>query len=423
MLNKVKSRFVSGKTTQLITKITMLIILSLLITMPVVVFAQETIDEKAKDFGDRMDQWGEKMDDWGNQIEQSIEAGDPIPPIPPLPFGNNADGDYDVSPRLGAYIEDMDFEDAYEKHYPYCYGVYISSVVNGGNFDLAGIRGGDIIMEFDSEKVRFEDHLLQLRDSKNIGDTVTIKLFRNEKEIETQLTFAAPKPKEEKEGKEVQHYPGMRKDKKLHPGFGGGGPEVILLEADFAGINKLLKANGFDDLTGTYMPLFGGYGMGNVGNGWFIGGAGYGYEKIQKISVDGGTRRYEYHVGFGGVTINKKVALMKDVIVDLGLLVGGGTATLELRQTDGDYSWIDDFNNNPNYYSLKYRKPFMVYHPSAGVLVRVLPWMGIHGSVGYLGSYAFNDDWKDDYFDYTVKGDSPKVLDGLSYSLGVWFGH
>jgi hypothetical protein len=49
--------------------------------------------------------------------------------------------------------------------------------------------------------------------------------------------------------------------------------------------------------------------------------------------------------------------------------------------------------------------------------------MGIHGSVGYLGSYSFNDDWKDDYFHYTVGGDSPKVLDGLSYSLGVWFGH
>lgn len=420
MLNKVKSRFVSGKTSQLITKITMTIILSLLITTPVVVFAQDTIEEKAEAFGERMDQWGDKMDEWGENLEQSIENGEPIPPIPPLPFGKDFDEYTNISLKLGAYIEDMDFEDAYEKHYPYCYGVYISSVVNGGNFDLAGIRGSDIVMEFDGEKVRFEDHLLQLRDSKNIGDTVTIKVFRNEKEIEMQLTFAAPKPKEDKE---VKHFPGMKKEKKPHPGFGGVGPEVILLEADFAGINKLLQANGFDDLTDKYMPLFGGYGMGNVGNGWFIGGGGYGYEKIHKISVDGGTRRYEYRIGFWGVTINKKVALMKDVIVDLGLLVGGGEATLELRQTDGDYTWTDSFDDNPNYYSLKYRKAFMAYRPSAGVLIRVLPWMGIHGSVGYLGSYSFNDDWKDDYFDYTVKGDSPKVLNGLSYSLGVWFGH
>lgn len=405
-----------------ITKIPMTIILSLLIAMPVIVFAQENIGQKAEEFGDRIDQWGDKMDEWGENLEQSIENGEQIPPMPPLPFGK-LEYDYEASPKLGAYIEDMDFEDAYEKHYPYCYGVYISSVVNGGNFDLAGIRGGDIIMEFDGEKVRFEDHLLQLRDSKNIGDTVTIKLFRNEKEIETELTFAAPKPKEGKGDKEVQHFPGMRKEKKLHPGFGGGGPEVILLKADFDGINKILQANGFDDLTDTYMPLFGGYGMVNVGNGWFIGGGGYGYEKIQKISINNGTRRYEYIVGFGGVTVNKKIALAKNIVVDLGILVGGGEASLELRQTDGDYTWNDSFDDNPSYYSLKYRKTFMAYRPTAGLLVRVLPWMGIHGSVGYLGSYSFNDDWKDDYFDYTVKGDSPKVLNGLSYSLGVWFGH
>lgn len=394
-------------------------IVAFLFILPVTVFSQDTLEEKAEDFGDRMDQWGNKMDEWGNDLEDALENGD-IKPPPPLPFGDNYDNDYNASPKLGAYIDDMDFEDAYKKHYPYCYGVYISDVIDGSNSDKAGLRGGDIIMEFDGEKVRFEDHLLQLRDSKNVGETVTIKVFRNEEEIETQLTFAAPKPKTDKE---VKHFPGMKKERKPHPGFGGGGPEVILLEADFGGINDILQANGFDDLTDTYMPLFGGYGMGNVGNGWFIGGGGYGYEKIQKKSIDGGTRRYEYNVGFGGVTVNKKIAVMQNVIVDLGLLIGGGEASLELRQTDGDYTWNVDFDDDPIYYSLKYKKGFMAYRPSAGVLVRVLPWMGIHGSVGYLGSYSFNDDWKDDYFDYTVGGDSPKVLDGLSYSLGVWFGH
>ncbi len=397
-------------------------IVAFLFVLPVTVFSQDTLEEKAEDFGDRMDQWGEKMDEWGNDLEDALENGDVKPP-PPLPFGDNYDNDYKISPKLGAYINDMDFEDAYEKHYPYCYGVYVSDVTDGSNSDNAGIRGGDIIMEFDGEKVRFEDHLLQLRDSKNIGETVTIKVFRNEEEIETQLTFAAPKPKKEKD--DMVHLSGLQFKMKMkpHPGYGGGGPKVILLEADFGGINDILQANGFDNLTDTFMPLFGGYGMGNVGNGWFIGGGGYGYEKIQKKSVEGGTRRYEYLVGFGGVTVNKKVALMKNVIVDLGLLIGGGEASLELRQTDGDYSWNVDFDDDPNYYSLKYRKAFMAYRPSAGVLVRVLPWMGIHGSVGYLGSYSFNDDWKDDYFEYTVGGDSPKVLDGLSYSLGVWFGH
>ncbi len=407
-----------------ISKLTMTIILSLLITMPVVVWAQDNIEEKVEDFGERMNNWGDKMEAWGDDIEQALENGDISPP-PPLPFGKHANDDYDESPKLGAFIDDMNFEDAYTLHYPYCYGVYIDDVSTGGNADRAGLVDGDIIMEFDGEKVRFEDHLLQLRDSKNIGDTVKIKVYRNEKEIETLLTFKAPKPAKYKEERDLHGWEksGWEKKDKLHPGFGGGGAEVIFLEADLAGINGILQANGFDDLTDNYLPLFGGYGMGNVGNGWFIGGAGYGYEKIQKISINEGTRRYEFKVGFGGMTVNKKIALLKDVVLDFGLLVGGGNVSLELRQTDGDYSWDDSFDDNPNYYSLKYRKRFFVYRPSAGVLVRVLPWMGVHGSVGYLGSYSFNNDWKDDYFKYTVKGDSPKVLDGLSYSLSVWFGY
>ena len=104
----------------------------MLIAMPVVVLAQNNLEEKAEDISKRMDQWGEKMEAWGQDLEQALENGD-IPTPPSLPFGKNADDDYGARPRLGAYIDDMDFVDAYEKHYPYCYGVYISSVVRGGN--------------------------------------------------------------------------------------------------------------------------------------------------------------------------------------------------------------------------------------------------------------------------------------------------
>jgi len=205
------------KTYKSILRVAIIIaIVSFIFVLPVTVFAQDTLEEnveviseKAEYFGDRMDQWGNKMEAWGDDLEQAIEDGE-ISPIPPLPFGKHAYEDYSTSPRLGAFINDMDFEDAYTMHYPYCYGVYINDVTTGGNADRAGLVEGDIIMEFDGEKVRFEDHLLQLRDSKNIGDTVTIKIFRNEQEIETQLTFAAPKPKIEKE---VKHYPGIKKRK------------------------------------------------------------------------------------------------------------------------------------------------------------------------------------------------------------------
>ena len=87
------------------------------------------------------------------------------------------------SPKLGIYLENLDFEKVYEKHYPNNYGVLVTGVVSGGNADRAGILKGDILMEFDSELIRFEDHLLNLRDGKAHGDSATVKVFRNEKEV------------------------------------------------------------------------------------------------------------------------------------------------------------------------------------------------------------------------------------------------
>jgi hypothetical protein len=407
MITKIRSTFLS-------------VVIMLVISFPVLAFAQETLEENVEDFGEKMEVWGERMEAWGENLEESIEHGD-IESPPPLPFGDNWDKYYNGNPKFNAYIDDMDFEDAYHNHYPYCYGVYVSDVIKGGNFDNAGIRGGDIIMEFDGEKVRFEDHLLQLRDSKNIGDSIIVKLFRNENELETELVFAEPKS-EEDDDYDVPEFEDMRSERP-HPGFGGGGPELILLEADLGAINDLLVVNGFDEIDDQYIPLFGGYGMGNVGNGWFIGGAGYGYEIKEKTSFKDGERRYRLSLGFGGMTVNKKHALTNNLVLDLGMLIGGGGAEIEIRQRDGEYAWNTSFDDEQDLSSLKYRKGYFVFRPSIGVLVRILPWMGIHGSVGYNGSYAFNDEWKEDYFNYPVGGESPKPLDGLSYSINIWFGH
>jgi len=399
-------------------------LLALTFVLPVSLFAQDTLEENAEEFGERMDAWGERMEEWGENIEEAVEEGDLQPP-PPLPIGKNWNKYQDRSARFNAYLDDMDFEDAYHNHYPYCYGVYISDVIYNGNFDKAGLRGGDIIMEFDGEKVRFEDHLMQLRDSKNIGDTALIKFFRNEVEMETEVVFAAPKEDEDdhQHDWEAPDFEDMKHERKLHPGYGGGGPELILLEANLGAINDLLRVNGFDEINDEYIPLMGGFGMGNVGNGWFIGGAGYGYEKKDKISVEGGQRRYRLDIGFGGMTVNKKLPLTKNILVDLGLLVGGGGATLEMRERTGEYSWDISFDDNANFSSIEYRKGFFVYRPSVGLMVRLTPWMGIHGSVGYNGTYAFEEEWKDDHFDFPVSGDSPKPMDGMSYAVSFWFGH
>ena len=98
----------------------------------------------------------------GDEVKKEIQAK--------FNFRMNEDGDYhDQKPKLGVYLEDMDFEDAYEMHYPECYGVLISSVISGGNAHKAGLTDNDIIMEFDGEQIRYEDHLVNLRNTKKIG--------------------------------------------------------------------------------------------------------------------------------------------------------------------------------------------------------------------------------------------------------------
>ena len=326
------------------------------------------------------------------------------------------------SPRLDLYLDDLDFEDVYKMHYPENYGVLITGVMKGGNADRAGLAKNDIIMEFDGEKVRFEDHLRSLRDSKNIGDTVEIKFFRNEKILTTKLTFNPPPPKVDEKGKSI-------KEKKLSVGYGGGGPEAFYIDYDFTAINRFLENNGFDKFTDGYTVTYGGYGMGYIGKGWFIGGMGSGFEKKQQIpvadttGVNLGWRKYLFKTGFGGVTLVKKFPLFTErIIVDLGMMLGGGQSNIRISQTDGDYSWNDAITNG-NSYALEYNKNYFVYRPSLGVLVRIKNWIGVHGSVGYLGTYSSENAWTESDFEFTVGGDSPKTLSGVSYSLGIWFGY
>lgn len=329
--------------------------------------------------------------------------------------------------KLGLYIDNLDFEEAYKRHYPENYGVLITGLVRGGNAERAGLLKDDIIMKFDGEKVLYENQLLNLRDSKMVGDSVDITFFRNEKIKHTTLVFAPEKLEVTREGKPIF------KQKKLSPGYGGGGPEVVIIDYNFAGINKFLQLNGFNTLKSGSAVIIGGGGMGNIGNGFFIGGMGGGMESSQQIQVkdnDGnllGYRKYKLGWGFGGVTLTKKYPVFSNrFIMDVGLLLGGGSMSLQVKQTDGNLSWNNEINSASTY-SSTYNKDFFVYQPSIGLLVRIKNWFGVHASVGYFGTYASNTDWSDDMFGFTVTPasgqSSPALPNNLSYSIGFWFGN
>lgn len=346
-------------------------------------------------------------------------------------------------PKMGVYLSDLDFKDIYELHYDYNYGVLVTGVTEDGPSQKAGIMDGDIIMEFGGIKVRFEDHLVRLIRSHNIGDEVIVKFFRDENIYETTLLLDTLK----KEG-EVSDITIMGKKKKAYSaGFGGGSWYPIWFTPDVTEINDFLAELGFKEETFSEngFLIHGGGGMGNVGKNWFLGGmgAGYGNSETTKhtwVHYKNGeldstrvSRKAEYSAGFGGVTLDKRFAFSRSLIASLGFMIGWGGTTFEVTQTDdnGDVPNFDfdgDLNAQmDDYYDykskLKIKQDYILFHPKATFLYRILEWLAFRAEVGYMVSYS-SAGWK-----ASRNGESIKLLNepdydmnGLTISVGPWFG-
>ena len=57
-------------------------------------------------------------------------------------------------------------------------GIYVDSVVSGSGAEDAGIMAGDVIVSFDGKDVSTMDELNAIKNTKNIGDKVEVKLYR-----------------------------------------------------------------------------------------------------------------------------------------------------------------------------------------------------------------------------------------------------
>jgi hypothetical protein len=314
-------------------------------------------------------------------------------------------------------------------HYPYCYGVYVAGVTKDGPAQRAGIAKGDIIMEFDGKKARFESILVKLIGSKNIGDEVQVKIFRDEEVLIADLKLSTLTPK----GSDVTITKDGKKKKRLSVGDGGGGwiPVWYVAADEFADINYILDKYGFNGLDEKGILMHGGGGNGNVGKGWFLGGMGAGYSIDKKeghaisdtINV---TRRMLYSNVYGGVTLDKRVAITKNLVTSLGFMLGWGGHNLQISQTDGDYDWFeldDDMDASANN-AIEIEKSYIMFQPKATIMYKILDWLSIRAEGGYMFSHSFTSGWDaiscEDNFEID---NSPETsYDGYTVSIGPWFG-
>lgn len=68
-------------------------------------------------------------------------------------------------------------------------GIYVDSVISGSGAEKAGIKSGDIIVEFDGKRISTMDELNAIKETKKIGDTVELKFYRKNEEKTVKITL------------------------------------------------------------------------------------------------------------------------------------------------------------------------------------------------------------------------------------------
>lgn len=367
-------------------------------------------------------------------------------------------------PFLGLVVDDLNFRKAYEMHYDENYGVLVTSVIPNSSADAAGIAQGDIIMDFDGQKVWYARMLKNYLDTKKVGDQVNLTIFRNGEEMDITMKLQPRMitlPWPHAEAPEDTVGEGAMAEKAPEPewnnekwgdvnwdsedflpskgffanGYGGGGWIPVWFQMDMTNMNQLVTSLGFEALPRNGILLQGGGGKGPIGNGWFIGGMGAGYGldrtiRLQNQGMGGLTnvrRHIHYGTSFGGVTLDKRLRLTKNLVTGAGFLLGGGGTSLEISQSDGAYDWTslnESFNQGDNSY-LKIKKSYLIFQPKVMFMVRLTPWLAIRSEAGYMLGYSFKKGWEAQVAKEKFEMmDAPanNNLTGFTFSIGPWFG-
>ncbi len=90
---------------------------------------------------------------------------------------------------LGVRIQDVTKEIAEVEKLDEPRGALVASVAENSPSDKAGVKSGDIILEFDGEKIQEMKELPMIVAKTEVGKKVKVKIWRNKKEIEKTITL------------------------------------------------------------------------------------------------------------------------------------------------------------------------------------------------------------------------------------------
>jgi S1-C subfamily serine protease len=91
------------------------------------------------------------------------------------------------TPFLGILGQTVTPAFAEQENLPVDEGAYIAEVTAGTEAEKAGLRTGDIIVRLDDTRIRSMDELILAVRQQTVGDTVTLKIWRDGKELEIDM--------------------------------------------------------------------------------------------------------------------------------------------------------------------------------------------------------------------------------------------
>ncbi len=204
--------------------------------------------------------------------------------------------------------------------------------------------------------------------------------------------------------------------RRSHAGFNGhGGFFVDYQMFESSDLDAFTDAMGLKSL-GDGMIGAGGFGMGHVGDGWRIGGGGFGHEAgTSGIYTDTtGTsynRKLTVSDGGGGLIVEYSPWMIGPVNFGAGALLGGGGIVIKVRQDDGTFTWGDlssQYIGQPSAGEnivTELTQGFFLAEPYLVVRVHLLDWLALNAMGGWRFSTISDDGWL--FGDNVVAGGGP----------------
>jgi len=330
---------------------------------------------------------------------------------------------------FGLFIEDLTFPKAQELKYQGNTGVLITGVVQGSPAWHHRLREDDIILKVSNKDVTNYAAFEKIRKSLRAGDQISIVYFRDGKTESMDMTVGS----RHKDASKVSE-PQLPGKKKLSSGYGGGTWIPMWINLDMSDINKIVAdpSIGFNEFRKDGLLQQGLGGKLPIGKGYFLGGQVTQFEDTKKTqNKNPGMNDYQIYMRYqnvlGGVTLDKRIPLSKNLISSISLMIGGSAHEMEFINTNANYNWneLPETITTSNNTHFLLRKGYLNVQPRAEVMYRLLSWLGLRAELGYTYGYSLTRDWRVSGLageSFEISGSPDTTFQGMTVSIGPWFG-